>query len=79
MYRSVKTIHPDVFCSNETVKNIVGIIGAQTSQVNIYIILAGVPGVMVIFIIVNPAVYPRLSLNYDLFIITRQYSMRYEQ
>ena len=39
MYRSVKTIHPDVFCSNETVKNIVGIIGAQTSQVNIYMLL----------------------------------------
>ena len=39
MYRSVKTIHPDVFCSNETVKNIVGIIGAQTSQVNIYMLV----------------------------------------
>ncbi|XP_023342942.1 metabotropic glutamate receptor 2 [Eurytemora carolleeae] len=41
MYRSVKTIHPDVFCSNETVKNIVGIIGAQTSQVSLEVARLG--------------------------------------
>ena len=53
MYRSVKTIHPDVFCSNETVKNIVGIIGAQTSQVNIYTLLYIMLAEYTLFIIVN--------------------------
>ena len=33
MYRRVKNIHKDVVCSNDTVKNILGIIGAQTSEV----------------------------------------------
>ena len=34
MYRSVKSINPDVHCSNSSIKRIVGIIGAQTSQVS---------------------------------------------
>jgi hypothetical protein len=33
MYRTVKQKHPTVVCTNHTVKNIVGIIGAQLSQV----------------------------------------------
>jgi hypothetical protein len=33
MYRTVKKKHPTVVCTNHTVHNIVGIIGAQLSQV----------------------------------------------
>ena len=33
MYRKVKNIHKDVVCTNDSIKNILGIIGAQTSEV----------------------------------------------
>ena len=41
MYRKVKNIHKDVVCSNDTVKNILGIIGAQTSEVSLEIARLG--------------------------------------
>lgn len=34
MYRKVKNMHKEVVCNNDTVKNILGIIGAQTSEVD---------------------------------------------
>ena len=34
--RKVKNIHKDVVCSNDSIKNILGIIGAQTSEVSTY-------------------------------------------
>ena len=34
MYRKVKNIHKDVVCTKDSIKNILGIIGAQTSEVN---------------------------------------------
>ena len=37
--RKVKNIHKDVVCSNDSIKNILGIIGAQTSEVSRYIAL----------------------------------------
>ena len=33
MYRKVKNIHKDVVCTKDSIKNILGIIGAQTSEV----------------------------------------------
>ena len=33
----MKNIHKDVVCSNDSIKNILGIIGAQTSEVSRYI------------------------------------------
>lgn len=36
MYRKVKNMHKEVVCNNDTVKNILGIIGAQTSEVLIF-------------------------------------------
>ena len=35
----MKNIHKDVVCSNDSIKNILGIIGAQTSEVSRYIAL----------------------------------------
>ena len=37
MCRKVKNIHKDVVCSNDSIKNILGIIGAQTSEVSRYV------------------------------------------
>ena len=34
MYRKVKNIHKDVVCTKDSIKNILGIIGAQTSEVD---------------------------------------------
>ena len=39
MYRSVKHVNPHVSCSNHSVKNIVGLIGAQTSQVKFMVLM----------------------------------------
>ena len=41
MYRKVKKMHEDVVCSNNTIKNILGIIGAQTSEVSLEIARLG--------------------------------------
>ena len=41
MYRKVKTLHSDVVCSNNTIKNILGLIGGQTSEVSLEIARLG--------------------------------------
>ena len=41
MYRKVKKMHEEVVCSNNTIKNILGIIGAQTSEVSLEIARLG--------------------------------------
>ena len=41
MYRKVKNMHKEIVCTNDTVKNIVGIIGAQTSEVTLEVARLG--------------------------------------